>query len=673
MVTWRSDFHNAEFGAKTIYEALAARAAQAGIAVYSNAAAAGTNAIAAAVVVIGESYFTHGTDWHNNSPWLPDDPVGAAHDLDDAPQFGLLQSFESNGVPTIAVCLLPRPYVLSNVVALCDAFLAVYRPGDEGGPAIAETLFGDHRPGGRLPWQLPRSAAQVGVDDTAHWDEQPDKWDLPYDLGATTSEIAQIRALIAAGEPVPPVFGDPLFQYGDGIQGFGLVDATPPEPFALTTPTDGTTITGAMPSFTWQPAVDPETGIEAYELYVDGALVTTTRTTSVPLTGTALGNGVHSWQVEAVNWAGGVATSATSVFTIDDTVAPAPFHTRLPVDAATFDAPARVAFFWDPSADHGTGIAGYTLVLDGVDLASVGPGTAVASSDNLALHRVAYGSSTSHGTPGAAVDGDPGSRWSSAWVGVTNADAERFTVDLGAVCVIHGVELVWEAAYGKEYLIQVSLDDETWSTVHAATNGTVGTNAIADLDAIGRYVRMQGQKRGSVYGYSLWEFRVLGSGLETLDVDVPTGEHLWSIRATDGAGNSRTNSNGAAALRVLDGFMRWQIEHFGSVTNPAASADHDAAGNGQDNYFKYVAGLDPTNPASVFALEVLMESNRPSVHFGPVWSDRTYRVEANASLTGGVWTSLNAPPPPGNASDWGVADTNPPAGSAYYRVGITSP
>ena len=90
------------------------------------------------------------------------------------------------------------------------------------GPAVASLLFGDYAPSGRLPWQLPRSLDQVlvpgGIDRP---EDAVEHWDLPYDLGASAAERAQIRALIDAGQPVPPTFGNPLFQYGAGIIGWG--------------------------------------------------------------------------------------------------------------------------------------------------------------------------------------------------------------------------------------------------------------------------------------------------------------------------------------------------------------------------------------------------------------------------------------------------------------------
>lgn len=93
-----------------------------------------------------------------------------------------------------------------------------YRGGEEVGPATASLLFGDHTPHGRLPWQMPRSLDQVlkpgGGDNLADANEA---WDLPYDLGATDAERADIRARIDAGQSVPSAHGNPLYPYGAGI------------------------------------------------------------------------------------------------------------------------------------------------------------------------------------------------------------------------------------------------------------------------------------------------------------------------------------------------------------------------------------------------------------------------------------------------------------------------
>ena len=158
-----------------------------------------------AVVVIGEKGYTHGTEWADKNPNIP------------ANQLAIIQKFHDKGVKVITVILLPRPYVLTPLLNISDAILVVYRGGTGIGQATAACIFGDFAPTGKLPFQLPKSDTQLGTDNTNNMIE---KWDLPYDIGASDAERIQIRNFIKQGLPVPPIFGDPLFQYGFGMQGF---------------------------------------------------------------------------------------------------------------------------------------------------------------------------------------------------------------------------------------------------------------------------------------------------------------------------------------------------------------------------------------------------------------------------------------------------------------------
>jgi hypothetical protein len=183
---------------------------------------------------------------------------------------------------------------------------------------------------------------------------------------------------------------------------------------------------------------------------------------------------------------------------------------------------------------------------------------------------------------------------------------------------------------------------------------------------------MQGVKRGSGYGYSFWEFQVLGLGTEQVALPVPGGVHTWQIRATDGAGNTRLNTNGVVKLTNLTPFMQWQTQYFGSFTNPAAAPTADASGTGQNNLFKYTAGLNPTNHASVFVLQMGFLVNQPSLSFGPVWSNRLYNVQSRMDLLSGEWTDLTgATAPAANGNQATVTDTNSLSSARFYRVGIS--
>jgi beta-galactosidase len=106
-------------------------------------------------------------------------------------------------------------------------------------------------------------------------------------------------------------------------------------------------------------------------------------------------------------------------------------------------------------------------------------------------------------SPAAVVDGKLDSRWSSEF-----SDPQWLAVDLGSVASISRVELVWEAAYGKNYAIQVSSDGHTWKDVYKTGAGKGGVETVRFAPVKARWVRMFGTQRASTYGYSLWEFRV---------------------------------------------------------------------------------------------------------------------------------------------------------------------
>ncbi|MEV4298791.1 discoidin domain-containing protein [Microbispora rosea] len=201
---WTSFFHQ-EYGSQTLLDAVRARAATAGVNVYQDTGPSPKLAI----VAVGEPTYTHATAWVKEQPQLPAD------------QLAVIQNFKNQGIPVVVVLTLPRPIVISEWNGLADAIVVTYRGGEEVGPATASLLFGDYTPRGRLPWQLPRSLDQVlkpgGGDVLA---DAVEDWNLPYDLGATAAQRAEIRARIDAGQTVPTTYGNPLYPYGAGLQGW---------------------------------------------------------------------------------------------------------------------------------------------------------------------------------------------------------------------------------------------------------------------------------------------------------------------------------------------------------------------------------------------------------------------------------------------------------------------
>ena len=139
------------------------------------------------------------------------------------------------------------------------------------------------------------------------------------------------------------------------------------------------------------------------------------------------------------------------------------------------------------------------------------PGRAAAASTLLSQGKTATASSTESAAYPAsdAVDGNTGTRWSSAF-----SDPQWLEVDLGSSASITQVVLQWEAAYATAFQIQTSSDGTNWTTIYSTTTGTGGTQTL-NVTGTGRYVRMYGTARATQYGYSLWEFQVYGTAGST--------------------------------------------------------------------------------------------------------------------------------------------------------------
>ncbi|MBC8062748.1 MAG: discoidin domain-containing protein, partial [Clostridiaceae bacterium] len=133
-------------------------------------------------------------------------------------------------------------------------------------------------------------------------------------------------------------------------------------------------------------------------------------------------------------------------------------------------------------------------------------GTPAVSNINLASNKTATASSIVGGNTAAmAFDGNiTGTRWESA-----SSDPQWITVDLGSSYTVTKAKLTWETAAAKDYKIQVSTDNLTWVDAYSKTGGIGGTENITFTKSVtGRYVRMYGTARTTVYGYSLWDFQV---------------------------------------------------------------------------------------------------------------------------------------------------------------------
>ncbi|MYS50815.1 hyaluronidase, partial [Streptomyces sp. SID6013] len=131
--------------------------------------------------------------------------------------------------------------------------------------------------------------------------------------------------------------------------------------------------------------------------------------------------------------------------------------------------------------------------------------------ENLALAGTASASSVEQDLDRLAAryvnDGELGTRWASGY-----SDDEWVQVQLAAPAEVAAVTLAWEGACAAEYAVQTSPDGVTWRTVSTRRPEACGNDVVrVDSGETVRYVRMQGVKRKTTWGYSLYEMGVYGT------------------------------------------------------------------------------------------------------------------------------------------------------------------
>ena len=84
------------------------------------------------------------------------------------------------GIPVVIVLFSGRPLIINDALAQADAFVAAWLPGTEG-LGVADVLFGDYKPSGKLPVSWPRSMTQIPINvGDATYDPL-----FPYGFGLT--------------------------------------------------------------------------------------------------------------------------------------------------------------------------------------------------------------------------------------------------------------------------------------------------------------------------------------------------------------------------------------------------------------------------------------------------------------------------------------------------------
>jgi beta-glucosidase len=87
------------------------------------------------------------------------------------PQLRLARAIEETGKPVVLVLVQGRPRVINSIADGARAILMAYNPSNEGGQAVADVLFGDFNPGGKLPFTYPRSTGNIFAYDRKQFED----------------------------------------------------------------------------------------------------------------------------------------------------------------------------------------------------------------------------------------------------------------------------------------------------------------------------------------------------------------------------------------------------------------------------------------------------------------------------------------------------------------------
>jgi beta-glucosidase len=103
-----------------------------------------------AIVVVGEKPYAEGS--------------GDRSDLNlSAADLAMIGRVKASGIPFVTILISGRPMILGSALSDSNALIAAWLPGTEG-DGVADLLFGDYKPTGKLPHSWPRSMSQIPVN-----------------------------------------------------------------------------------------------------------------------------------------------------------------------------------------------------------------------------------------------------------------------------------------------------------------------------------------------------------------------------------------------------------------------------------------------------------------------------------------------------------------------------
>ena len=171
-------------------------------------------------------------------------------------QQALLERLVATGKPVVLVLMSGRPNSIEWAQDKVPAILHAWYPGTSGGHAVADVLFGDYNPSGKLPVTFPRNVGQVPI----HYDMK--NTGRPIELGAKNAKYVS-RYLETPNTP--------LYRFGHGLSytSFGY------SPVTLSAPAMGAA--GAITASATITNTGARAGEEVVQLYVRDLVGSVTR------------------------------------------------------------------------------------------------------------------------------------------------------------------------------------------------------------------------------------------------------------------------------------------------------------------------------------------------------------------------------------------------------------
>lgn len=148
-ISWQGDSGNVTTGGTTIYKAIKqAVSPETEVTVSKD----GSNVKSAdvAIVCVGEKPYAEGTGDRKNLALSKEDNA-------------VIENFKLKRIPVVVILISGRPMIINSALKKSNAFIAAWLPGTEG-EGIADVLFGDYKPTGKLSHSWPRSMKQIPIN-----------------------------------------------------------------------------------------------------------------------------------------------------------------------------------------------------------------------------------------------------------------------------------------------------------------------------------------------------------------------------------------------------------------------------------------------------------------------------------------------------------------------------